>query len=752
MINKSPLNLFFNVILPLLFISQACAGVQDDFIKAAQESNLHEVRELTTQGVNINEKGSKGYSALYIATARRHIDVVTFLLSNGAEVESTNKFGYTPLMAASQNGWEDIVNIMISKGANVNARTITGLTLLTQAVRGGNSNVIRSLIQNGADISNTSIRRAIIQGNKDIVEILISSGMKSNAAIPPPLSRQEGVVPGKSMVLGKGVSSSSRHVPQSLLSVALQAKQEEIALLLMNNGASIEEVSRNKNDTANPLFVMALEGSMFTVAKALIERGADVNRIKRDYPLISYFVKLNKTSKSFIETIKFLYDQGADIEKRPVRKNGATPIILAASNGDKAIVELLLSYGANINAQYINPPGYGSSDQGATALTLACKNKKKEITKFLLEKGADPNIADSSGYPPVFYAIRSKSSIESVQALLDYGVDPNQIWKDLRSFNKDKISPLRVALRAKNNEVANLLLKYGADIRADAMAGMIVEAMVKKDKEVIRFLVERGGNLDDTKGYSLKRGLSPLMYAAQIGDVSYLQYFLDNGAEIDLQNGNGDTALIKAVLAENLNSVFLLITHGADVNIENKEGFTPYWYAKRIDNKEMEDLLVKHGASTISYNAHALKVTALKASGLIPSEVSPAEIWPKELEMYLALMTNRFGIDKPEEYKPDSRLSSPEKTWELHKQSAINGDFTLLEKTLTRPGHPLLEIFKSLSIDKRRGLINEMKSIEQITQDESKAKYRIHKTIKGEEITFYIYFTKMFGEWRIEDY
>jgi hypothetical protein len=165
----------------------------------------------------------------------------------------------------------------------------------------------------------------------------------------------------------------------------------------------------------------------------------------------------------------------------------------------------------------------------------------------------------------------------------------------------------------------------------------------------------------------------------------------------------------------------------------------------------MVDLLVQHGAGTLSYNAHALKISALKATGLIASDASPADISPKQLKLYLA-MTTRLGIDKPERYKPDPRLSNPVKTWELHKQAVIAGDFSLIQKTLTRPDHPLLEIFEMLDQEKRRELVQEMRPIERITQDDERAKFRIYRKIKNDEITFYVYFIKVFGEWKIDDY
>lgn len=119
---------------------------------------------------------------------------------------------------------------------------------------------------------------------------------------------------------------------------------------------------------------------------------------------------------------------------------------------------------------------------------------------------------------------------------------------------------------------------------------------------------------------------------------------------------------------------------------------------------------------------------------------------------YHLLLVSTYGIDKPEQYKPDVRLSTPEKTWALHKQAMLDGDPVLFKKTLSRHDHPLVEIHEHLGPEKRRELVLNMKPIERIVLDDSSAKYRIHKTIKNEEITFHIYFSRIFGEWKVEEY
>jgi hypothetical protein len=112
------------------------------------------------------------------------------------------------------------------------------------------------------------------------------------------------------------------------------------------------------------------------------------------------------------------------------------------------------------------------------------------------------------------------------------------------------------------------------------------------------------------------------------------------------------------------------------------------------------------------------------------------------------------GIDDINTWEPDPRLSSPEKTWSLHKRALIEGDHTLLLKCLT----PSLfrrqrKIFESVNPDQLMEMGLSIGTIEKITADDKQAKYRTVRELtrnrKSYNITNYIYFTNIFGEWRI---
>ena len=68
------------------------------------------------------------------------------------------------------------------------------------------------------------------------------------------------------------------------------------------------------------------------------------------------------------------------------------------------------------------------------------------------------------------------------------------------------------------------------------------------------------------------RGITPLMYAAEIGSLDAMRLLIDRGADVNAQNAFGSTALMWSVTDPA--KVRLLLDHGAQVNIAANSGRT----------------------------------------------------------------------------------------------------------------------------------------------------------------------------------
>jgi ankyrin repeat protein len=90
-------------------------------------------------------------------------------------------------------------------------------------------------------------------------------------------------------------------------------------------------------------------------------------------------------------------------------------------------------------------------------------------------------------------------------------------------------------------------------------------------------------------------GSTPLMYAALYGDAETVRMVLDAGADPNVQNDAGATALMWAV--DDLEKTTLLLKRGADVNALSEDGRTPLLIATGYHGAgEVVKLLLEHGA------------------------------------------------------------------------------------------------------------------------------------------------------------
>ena len=152
----------------------------------------------------------------------------------------------------------------------------------------------------------------------------------------------------------------------------------------------------------------------------------------------------------------------------------------ASSSGHLDIVQLLVSYGAAVNAETAPPIGYQSSDEGATALIYASSRGDKEIVEYLISKGADVNAKKNNGYNAIILGL-SGGHKDIVQMLIEKGADVN-------AETTSGKTPLWFALKKKYFDMAQLLVANGANIRAKSLEGLIVRYLRRGEEQVVEFL------------------------------------------------------------------------------------------------------------------------------------------------------------------------------------------------------------------------------------------------------------------------
>ena len=137
------------------------ADLATPLIIAARDGNLDFVKALLRFEANTEARGTikddgkvkEDCTALWVAAANGHFDVVRLLIEQNADVDGRTSRNSTPLRAAAFDGHLDIVRCLVENGADVNARTNFNSTPLMITCYKGHPNVASYLVKHGANIN-----------------------------------------------------------------------------------------------------------------------------------------------------------------------------------------------------------------------------------------------------------------------------------------------------------------------------------------------------------------------------------------------------------------------------------------------------------------------------------------------------------------------------------------------------------------------------------------------------------------------
>src|SRR5579863_6684268 len=156
---------------------------------------------------------------------------------------------------------------------------------------------------------------------------------------------------------------------------------------------------------------------------------------------------------------------------------------------------------------------------------------------------------------------------------------------------------------AQRNQRGRGRLGYNPAMRKVCVLAMIAVAAMAQDSEKF-YSVIRENNLTqlkallDSKGSANvadDRGITPLMYAAEIGSLDAMRLLIDHGTDVNAQNAFGSTALMWSV--SDAAKVRLLLDHGAQVNTVARSGRTALIVAAFTNpSAEVVKLLLARGA------------------------------------------------------------------------------------------------------------------------------------------------------------
>ena len=554
--------------------------------QAVAAGDIERVKSLISKGADVNAKDEEDNTPLHLVAKYGYgqKDIAELLIARGADVNAKNRDDWAPLHFTawrSYTGHRNIAELLIAKSADINVRAKDGRIPLHYAARSGSSSMVELLLAKGTDLNArgwqgwTALHEAANWTAKSVVELLLAKGADVNvtsrtgwtplhAAAGPgwPWSKQStrGQIVGLLVDNGSVINAKDSDGCTPLHAAAAWRRQDEVVEVLLARGANVDAEA---NSGATPLHYAAYNGQK-GVVEILLAKGANINA---------------KTDAGDRPASAALQADHRDIFDLLTGKGGDMPLVNSlhsvARIGNLAEARSLIDKGADVNAKdWI----------GWTTLHYAAKKGNRDVIQLLVSRGAKVNVQNKDGLTPL-HKVTDRSCAE---ILIAHNADVNA--KDNEDF-----TPLHCAARQGHEDVVEVLISRGADVNpTNECRKPLHWAVMGGHTSIVKLLIEKGADVNAEDCYSDV----PLVYARtrEIGEI-----LLDNGANPNARDMSSFTPLHYAAGTGyfpngSVDMVDLLISKGADINLGNGWGGTALSIAKRKGHQEIVDLLRKHGA------------------------------------------------------------------------------------------------------------------------------------------------------------
>ncbi|XP_052011196.1 ankyrin repeat and KH domain-containing protein 1 isoform X8 [Apodemus sylvaticus] len=322
-------------------LTLACAGGHEELVSV-----------LIARDAKIEHRDKKGFTPLILAATAGHVGVVEILLDKGGDIEAqSERTKDTPLSLACSGGRQEVVDLLLARGANKEHRNVSDYTPLSLAASGGYVNIIKILLNAGAEINSRTgsklgispLMLAAMNGHVPAVKLLLDMGSDINAQI-----------------------ETNRN---TALTLACFQGRAEVVSLLLDRKANVEHRAK----TGLTPLMEAASGGYAEVGRVLLDKGADVNAppvpSSRDTALT---IAADKGHYKFCE---LLINRGAHIDVR--NKKGNTPLWLASNGGHFDVVQLLVQASADVDA---------ADNRKITPLMSAFRKGHVKVVQYLVKE------------------------------------------------------------------------------------------------------------------------------------------------------------------------------------------------------------------------------------------------------------------------------------------------------------------------------------------------------------------------------
>lgn len=536
-------------------------------------------------------------SPLMKAVRAKNLAEVKRLVEAGAPVDERGRFDYgqDPLDVAIQNNSKEIASYLLSKGASSRSG-------LCEAIESGDIPWVQKLISYGFKCSD-GVLNAVEANKPEMVSYLVEQGFKVNFEQKrrTGLFRKHYVSP-----LGAAISMNSNEMVYSLVKGGADI-DKAFAYAVENGHVKLGEQLIDLNLDKENMFFSCFDHKSLMLAKYCIQKGVDKNSVDKDgrnayhhsvragyKEGMDYCVntlKLDPNMKSAAnETALMLacYSgnlsvfnevfaaQKSTIEEEDV--NGETALFYGLTSGNLAMMEYLLTAGADINHQ---------NKLGNTVFMESVEKDKRDCYDLLKQSKPNLNLKNNKGENIISFLMTSSSHSNNPKEILELNdlgasLDVKSRSGSTMAFYAMSTSNMDLLVRAKNS---------GANMDAYDSNGLRPSC---SNVEIIKYAVANGcnPNREDTWGDSY------LTQAIKDNQIDLALFLIRNGADVNWKKRGDEPLVFKTVMDQNLPGLQILIENGAKLNTTNRKGESLIDIAETQGNQEILSYLRSKGALT----------------------------------------------------------------------------------------------------------------------------------------------------------
>lgn len=411
-----------------------------------------------------------------------------------------------------------------------------------------------------------------------------------------------------SLFAGLALFSHAQQAHNPLLDGGFWKNKPTIATIQqeINNGVNLQEQAPNLNDG----IVMAItNGASMETLKFMLEQP----NINIDTPTHHLRTYLNWAAmRGNKELIQYLVERKSNINYKD--SHGTTPLhsLAAAGNTDFELYEYMIKHGADIHIK---------NNSGANLLMLAVqKDKDGTLVAYLLKKGFKLTDKDANGNNLFYYAARG-GNIAMMKYLASKGI----------THDKNILLALGAGGRGPAHDMS--VFEYVASLK-----GVDLHAKDANGNNIVNLLAKRAGQTKVIQ-YFLAKGVKPqiidqegntiFMNAVNANDMEMAALFYPMIKDINHKNNLGLSAVTMAVKSGSLELLQYILDKGGDVNVEDNNGNNLNYYIIEAYSPRSKDVIAK-------------KMNLLSQKGFNHTQLSSNG----NSMLYYAVATNNIGTIK----------------------------------------------------------------------------------------------------------